>query len=241
MEKREILEARSITSSLKRVHQTMEAGVHQAGVAVSVLSRDGDYLTNTLDEHRHHLKGALSLTKMRLNRVKTAEAREKWLLFFAIMFFTGVSLFVVLRRTRILQLVFVTAMLILSPSSSPSTAPQTPIHKSSLSTLPLSFLSSPPQQPTSPSLHMISSQTMPAGMETHTPQSSPSQLVELDPSATLIAEKYPPLEIAQNLDDTIVIELKDEVEDITLADPDSVEVEVEATMSLSVSVSGDII
>lgn len=107
-----IHEARAITSSLQRVRSTITMGVQQADHATGLLSQDDEKLNSTLDLHKYELKSALSLTKTRLHRLKTAEAREKRLLTGALSFFTCVVVFIICRRTRIIYVLLLTWSLI---------------------------------------------------------------------------------------------------------------------------------
>jgi hypothetical protein len=97
-------EARTINSSLKRVKQSVKVGVLQAESASSVLGQDGSLLTDTLDEHKYGLKGALFTTKSHLKSLKFAELREKYTIYISLAFFLCVVAFIVVRRTRALWL-----------------------------------------------------------------------------------------------------------------------------------------
>ena len=99
-----VSEARQITSSLRRVRQSMAAGVIHADEAVSTLLQDGEVIKDTLDEHKYELKGSLHVTKSKLNRVKSAEERERYSIFFALTFFTTVVAYIIMKRTRLLTI-----------------------------------------------------------------------------------------------------------------------------------------
>lgn len=101
-----VSEARAITTSLRRVRQTVQSGVLQANAAVYGLEEDGEHISDTQNEHKYKLKEALATTKMRLSRVKSAEKNEKYLTFASISFFTSVVLYIILRRTRILAMIW---------------------------------------------------------------------------------------------------------------------------------------
>lgn len=101
-----VAEARSITATLRRTKQTMEAGVMQADSAVSILLKDASYLAGTLDEHKYHLKGALSSTRSRIEKLKSAEARERFSIVLALLFFTSVVVFIIARRLRVFSMIY---------------------------------------------------------------------------------------------------------------------------------------
>jgi hypothetical protein len=83
-------EAKQITQSLKRIRKRMELGLNQADLAVSVLAEDGESIRDTYHDHKYELKNALQHTKKNLNRVKNIEERERYSLFFSMLFFKAV-------------------------------------------------------------------------------------------------------------------------------------------------------
>ena len=105
-EKHALSEARTLTSTLKRVRQNMHANVMQADSAIAVLLQDGEAISETHDKHKYELKTALSLTRQRLNRIKTAERNEKYFQVVSVGFFTSAVFYVILKRTRILSILF---------------------------------------------------------------------------------------------------------------------------------------
>lgn len=109
-----LMEAKEITSSLKRVRHAMELGVNQAEMAVSTLMQDGQQLADTLDEHKYHLKDSLATTKSKIDTVKSAEFRERYSVFLSTGFFTLVVVFVIMRRTRLLYLSYITVTSLMS-------------------------------------------------------------------------------------------------------------------------------
>jgi len=103
-----VTDAKSITSSLRRVRQDMTAGLTQAEDAVNVLMQDGAIIEDSLHDHKYVLKGSLQTTKQRLTRIKTAETREKWSIFLSLSFFTSVVVYIVAKRTRLLTVAWLT-------------------------------------------------------------------------------------------------------------------------------------
>ena len=103
-----IKDAKEITSSLSKSYQTLNSTVSRADDVTRFLIRDGYTLQDTLNEHKNIIKDNLSKTKSELNQIKTAEMKEKRNLFFALLFFTGVVMYIILKRTRILLILYYT-------------------------------------------------------------------------------------------------------------------------------------
>ena len=101
-------EAKQITSSLKRIRKSMELGLHQADIAVSVLAEDGESIRDTVQDHKYELKNALQHTKKNLNRVKNIEERERYSLLFSMSFFTCTVIYIITKRLRLLSLTWLT-------------------------------------------------------------------------------------------------------------------------------------
>jgi hypothetical protein len=99
-----ISDARSITASLQKSTNVMGSTVTTANTAVGNLMEDGDTIRETLDEHKFGLKVGLEDTNRKLNRVQTAEQREKWMVWSSLAFFTSVVLYIIAKRLRILAL-----------------------------------------------------------------------------------------------------------------------------------------
>ena len=99
-----LTDAKQITSSLQRVRENMAAGVMQADEAVNVLLQDGAIIQDSLHDHKYVLKTSLQTTKQRLDRIKSAERREKWSIFLSLSFFTSVVIYIIAKRTRLLTI-----------------------------------------------------------------------------------------------------------------------------------------
>jgi len=102
-----VSEARQITSSLRRVKKQLEANVIQINSVTAALSHDGELIKETLDEHAYSLKGALHSTKKRLNLLKMAEVWERYSVIGSVIFFTTVVLYIIIKRTRIMKLLWI--------------------------------------------------------------------------------------------------------------------------------------
>ena len=103
-----IKDAKEITSSLSKSYQTLNSTISRADDVTRFLTRDGYTLQDTLNEHKNVIKDNLSKTKSELNQIKTAEIKEKTNLFLALLFFTGVVMYIILKRTRILIILYYT-------------------------------------------------------------------------------------------------------------------------------------
>jgi hypothetical protein len=101
-------EAKQITNSLKRIRKSMELGLNQADLAVSVLAEDGESISDTYNDHKYELKNALLHTKKNLNRVKNIEERERYSLFLSMLFFTSTVIYIIAKRFRLLSLMWLT-------------------------------------------------------------------------------------------------------------------------------------
>ena len=101
-------EAKQITNSLKRIRKSMELGLNQADLAVSVLAEDGESISDTYNDHKYELKNALLHTKKNLNRVKNIEERERYSLFLSMLFFTSTVIYIIAKRFRLLSLIWLT-------------------------------------------------------------------------------------------------------------------------------------
>ena len=101
-------EAKQITNSLKRIRKSMELGLNQADLAVSVLAEDGESIRDTYNDHKYELKNALLHTKKNLNRVKNIEERERYSLFLSMLFFTSTVIYIIAKRFRLLSLMWLT-------------------------------------------------------------------------------------------------------------------------------------
>lgn len=99
-------EAKQITQSLKRIRKSMELGLNQADLAVSVLAEDGESIRDTYHDHKYELKNALQHTKKNLNRVKNIEERERYSLFFSMLFFTSTVVYIIAKRFRLISLIW---------------------------------------------------------------------------------------------------------------------------------------
>lgn len=99
-------EAKQITQSLKRIRKSMELGLNQADLAVSVLAEDGESIRDTYHDHKYELKNALQHTKKNLNRVKNIEERERYSLFFSMLFFTSTVIYIIAKRFRLISLIW---------------------------------------------------------------------------------------------------------------------------------------
>mmetsp|Transcript_2690 Transcript_2690/g.4042 ORF Transcript_2690/g.4042 Transcript_2690/m.4042 type:complete len:177 (+) Transcript_2690:32-562(+) len=96
--------ARGVTESLQRTRVVIERTLHGSENAVNHLTRDGDLIKDTLQEHSYHLKGALGSSKKRLSSLKNAEIWEKYSLLGSLVFFFAVVLYIVAKRLRLLSL-----------------------------------------------------------------------------------------------------------------------------------------
>jgi hypothetical protein len=105
-----LVEARKLTSALRRVRHTMEGSLGQAHEAMSTLASDGEIITETHDEHKVELKGALRTAGHRLNKMMRVDLLEKYCVSLSLAFFFSVVAFIVIRRTRILVLLYRLAM-----------------------------------------------------------------------------------------------------------------------------------
>ena len=101
-------EAKQITNSLKRIRKSMELGLNQADIAVSVLAEDGESIRDTYNDHKYELKNALLHTKKNLNRVKNIEERERYSLFLSMLFFTSTVIYIIAKRFRLISLMWLT-------------------------------------------------------------------------------------------------------------------------------------
>ena len=99
-------EAKKITNSLKKIRKSMELGLKQADIAVSVLAHDGESLRDAANDHKYELKNALLHTKKNLNRVKNIEERERYSLFFSMLFFTGTVIYIISKRLRLISIIW---------------------------------------------------------------------------------------------------------------------------------------
>lgn len=95
-------DAKTITQSLRRSRRAMEYSLLQAEEASTIIYKDDSIINDTLNTHKHGLKGALKSTKRRLTRVEQLQILEKWSQFISILFFAFVCMFIILKRTRIL-------------------------------------------------------------------------------------------------------------------------------------------
>mmetsp|Transcript_62462 Transcript_62462/g.122913 ORF Transcript_62462/g.122913 Transcript_62462/m.122913 type:complete len:121 (-) Transcript_62462:39-401(-) len=99
-------EARQINSSLRRVGQQVRVSVNLAGSASQTLEQDGTTIEKALNEHKYEMKNALSSTSRRLTRIKNAATYEKIYMWSSVAFLTAVVIYIVLRRFRILALIW---------------------------------------------------------------------------------------------------------------------------------------
>lgn len=97
-------EAKEITSSLEKTKSIMQRGIPEIEATMFHLSRDGEMIKSTVEEHSTHLKMALSSTKTHLHAVKRAELWEKYSLNASLLFFCCVVFYIVSKRTRIIPL-----------------------------------------------------------------------------------------------------------------------------------------
>lgn len=70
--------AKTITSSLHRSRAILYKTLNGSETAVNQLTIDGEYISETLDEHKYTIKTSLSSTKSRLLTVKSYEYWEKY-------------------------------------------------------------------------------------------------------------------------------------------------------------------
>eukprot|EP00600_Ochromonadales_sp_CCMP1393_P005018 CAMPEP_0174955904 /NCGR_PEP_ID=MMETSP0004_2-20121128/1237_1 /TAXON_ID=420556 /ORGANISM="Ochromonas sp., Strain CCMP1393" /LENGTH=130 /DNA_ID=CAMNT_0016203877 /DNA_START=30 /DNA_END=419 /DNA_ORIENTATION=- len=96
-------EARLINSSLRRVNQQVRMNVMQAESASEMLDQDGSTIEKSLHNHKYELKGALSSTSNRMSKIKNAERNEKYYMSLAILFFTSVVSYILLKRFGLLS------------------------------------------------------------------------------------------------------------------------------------------
>ena len=101
-------DAKLITNSLRKIRKSMELGLKQADLAVSVLAQDGESLRDASNDHKYELKNALLHTKKNLNRVKNIEEREKYSLIFSMSFFTGTVVYIISKRLRLISIAWLT-------------------------------------------------------------------------------------------------------------------------------------
>lgn len=101
-------DAKLITRSLLQSRQALHSTVAQADLAAQALSQDGILLKESLHEHQVNLKSGLQLTSAGLNKLKSAENREKRNLLLSLLFFFSVVLYIILRRTRVISLIYAT-------------------------------------------------------------------------------------------------------------------------------------
>lgn len=101
-------EAKKITNSLRKIRKSMELGLKQADIAVSVLAQDGESLRDAANDHKYELKNALLRTNKNLNRVKNIEERERYSLFFSMLFFTGTIVYIISKRLRLISIAWLT-------------------------------------------------------------------------------------------------------------------------------------
>ena len=71
-------DAKNITSSLHRSRAILYKTLHGSETAVGQLSVDGEYISETLNEHKYQIKDSLHATKSRLLTVRTYELWEKY-------------------------------------------------------------------------------------------------------------------------------------------------------------------
>jgi hypothetical protein len=83
----------------------VQSNLNKTDDALALLNQDGITLLDTLDEH-HSLKKGLASTKSRLRIVKYAEIIEQYSVFISLSFFTIVVSYIILKRTRILSLIY---------------------------------------------------------------------------------------------------------------------------------------
>ena len=102
-----IHDAKRITNAMRRARSQMEANVMLSGDANSLLNEDGELISESLDDHKYHIKSTLSRTRQHLFAVSIAELKEKYGLFFSVAIFTTTSIFIILRRIRFFTLILV--------------------------------------------------------------------------------------------------------------------------------------
>lgn len=101
-------DAKLITKSLLQSRQTLHSTVTQADIASQILNQDGILLKESLQEHQFHLKTGLQLTSAGLNKLKSAENKEKRNLYLSLLFFFTVVLYIILRRMRVISIIYAT-------------------------------------------------------------------------------------------------------------------------------------
>lgn len=105
----------------------MEGNVNTADAAVNSLQQDGEILSDTLNDHKYKLNTSLQQTKIKLQKVKNLETREKYRVFGSLIFFTTVVVYIISKRIRLLAFIWLiifgkkkNTMPSISSSSSPS-------------------------------------------------------------------------------------------------------------------------
>ena len=73
---------------------------------LSTLSTDGELIDDTRNEHKIELKKELKSAKSQLNRVRQLEFIEKYSVSIALAFFYAVVAYVIIRRTRVLLILY---------------------------------------------------------------------------------------------------------------------------------------
>lgn len=101
-------DAKTITSSLNRSKIILYKTLHGSEEAVNQLNIDGEYITETLNEHKYNLKSSLISTKTRLLTVKSYELWEKYSLIGLFILFSlhFSNLFLFLLNFRFFNLFF---------------------------------------------------------------------------------------------------------------------------------------
>jgi hypothetical protein len=107
MKSSELLEeARGINSSLHRARQGLTWSVAQTESASTILRRDGEVITDALNEHKVELRSSLESTRRRLQRIQKSEEYEKIALWSALAFFTVVVCFILMSRFRVFVILY---------------------------------------------------------------------------------------------------------------------------------------
>jgi hypothetical protein len=101
-----INDARLITSSLRKARSQIESNVLQMYDASDSLNEDGEYIKETLDDHKITIKDGLKRTKTHLRGLKIAEIQEKYGIKFSLWIFTLTAVFIILRRLRVFVLIY---------------------------------------------------------------------------------------------------------------------------------------
>ena len=102
-----IADMRAATASLARSRQQIEQTVALSSNSFSELQEDGEYIEDTLEEHKYGLKAELNKAKMSLKKLKESARWEKLYLRAARLFFSAVVIWIIARRTRILAILLV--------------------------------------------------------------------------------------------------------------------------------------